>query len=70
MFYVIEIQTTGSTGAVISYSYANQPDAEAQYHTLLAVAAKSAVPIHSVLLLGADGFRIKGETYYHNGGEE
>ena len=66
MFYVIELQTTATTGSVITYSHANQDDAEAQYHTLLAAAAKSSVPQHTVLLLGPDGFRIKGETYFHN----
>jgi len=70
MFYVIELQTTASTGSAIPYAHAEQADAEAQYHSLLSVAAKSNVPQHTVLLLGPDGFRIKGETYFHNGGEE
>lgn len=64
IFYVIELQTT-TTGAVISFAFNNQPDAEAKYHELLAVAAKSAVPKHAVLLVSDDGFVIKQETYNH-----
>ena len=63
-FYVIELQTS-DTGAVIPYTCDNQPDAEALYHTLLAAAAKSVIPKHSVLLLGEDGFVTKKETYHH-----
>ena len=64
IFYVIELQTS-TTGAAIPYAYDNQPDAEAKYHTLLAVAAKSSVPKHSVMLIGENGFVIKSETYEH-----
>lgn len=64
IFYVIELQS-GSTGAVISFAFNNQPDAEAKYHELLSVAAKSAVAKHAVLLISDDGFVIKQETYNH-----
>lgn len=68
IYYVIELQS-GVTGAVIPYAYSNRPDAEAQYHSLLAVAAKSAVPEHTVMLVMGNGNVIKSETYVH-GGEE
>ena len=64
IFYVIELQTT-STGAVISFAFTNQPDAEAKYHELLSVAAKSAVPKHGAMLISEDGFMIKEEFYDH-----
>ena len=64
-YYVIELQTTASTGAVVPFAFDNQPDAEAKYHTLLAVAAKSNVLKHSVMLVGENGFVIKSETYEH-----
>ena len=69
MFYVIELQTTASTGAVVPFSFSDRDDAEAKYHTLLAVAAKSNVPKHTVMLLGADGFVLKSETYIHEAAE-
>lgn len=69
MFYVIEIQTYADTGAVIPYAHTVREDAEAQYHSLLAVAAKSAVLKHTVSLMGDTGLVLKSETYIH-GGEE
>lgn len=68
MFYVIELQT-GETGAAIPYAFDNLPDAEAKYHTLLAVAAKSDVPKHGVLLVSDNGFVLKNEMYEHPVGE-
>lgn len=64
IFYVIELQSS-TTGAVISFAFTNQPDAEAKYHELLAVAAKSAVPKHGAMLISGDGFVIKEEFYDH-----
>lgn len=64
IFYVIELQTS-STGAVISFAFNNQPDAEAKYHELLSVAAKSAVAKHGAMLISEDGFMVKEEFYDH-----
>ena len=64
IFYVIELQTA-ETGSVIPYAYDNRPDAEAQYHTLLAVASKSSVPKHGCIMVNADGFVLKYEVYNH-----
>ena len=64
VFYVIELQTAVS-GAVIPFAFDNQPDAEAKYHSLLSVAAKSSVPKHGVMLVDENGFVIKSETYNH-----
>ena len=64
IFYVIELQSS-TTGAVISFAFTNQPDAEAKYHELLSVAAKSAVPKHGAMLISEDGFVVKEEFYDH-----
>lgn len=64
IFYVLELQTT-TTGSCIPFSFDNQADAEAKYHSLLAVAAVSDVPKHGALLVNADGFVIKSEVYDH-----
>ena len=64
MFYVIEFQT-GTTGAVIPFAFDNQPDAESKYHTLLAVAAKSGVPKHGVMLCDENLRVMKLEVYPH-----
>ena len=64
VFYVIEFQTE-STGAALPLAFTNQADAEEKYHQLLAVAAKSAVPKHGVMLCNEDLFVLKSEIYTH-----
>ena len=63
---IIEIQHNfDGTTACISTTHASRPEAEQKYHTVLSFAAVSNVYIHSVVMLDADGNRVKGETYYH-----
>lgn len=64
MFYVIEIQTS-NTGSVIPFVYTDRNDAEAKFHSLLAVAAVSEVPKHGAMLFTDDGFVLKSEVYNH-----
>lgn len=64
IYYVIELQT-GVTGACVPFAFNDRADAEAKYHTLLAVASKSDVPKHGVIMVNADGFVIKSEVYDH-----
>lgn len=65
MFYVIEIQTNAETGSVIPFAFINRDEAEAKYHSLLAVAAMSQVPKHGAMIFNDDGFVIKSEVYNH-----
>lgn len=65
VFFVIESQVNNGSGALITFSFDNRPDAEAKYHTLLAVAAKSAVQKHGVMLCNEDLFVLKQEVYTH-----
>ena len=67
IYYVIEIQTT-TTGTVIPFSFTDRDQAEAKYHSLLAVAAVSSVPKHGAMLFNDNGFVLKSEVYDH--GEE
>ena len=64
MFYVIEIQTS-NTGAVIPFVFQDRNEAEAKFHSLLAVAAVSAVPKHGAMMFTDDGFVLKSEVYNH-----
>lgn len=66
MFYVIEIQTNDTTGAVIPFTFTDRDQAEAKYHSLLAVAAVSQVPKHGAMIFNDDGFVIKSEVYNHS----
>lgn len=66
MFYVIEIQTNENTGAVIPFTFIDRDQAEAKYHSLLAVAAVSQIPKHGAMIFNDDGFVIKSEVYNHS----
>ena len=65
-FYVCELQTTvGGAGAVTPFAYDSRNEAEAKYHSLLAVAAVSSVDKHGAILFNEDGFMLKNEVYNH-----
>lgn len=66
IYYVVEIQTQEATGAVIPFTFTDRGQAEAKYHSLLAVASVSSVPKHGAMLFNDDGFIIKSEVYNHN----
>lgn len=65
MYFVLEIQINGDTGSILPFSYDNQADAEAKYHEILSVAAKSSVKKHSAVLMAENGITIKHESYFH-----
>ena len=67
-YYTIEIQ---APGGIIPTEFAPgdyadpKAEAEAAYHTVLAAAAKSAVPRHGCMLINSDGDVEKKEFYLH-----
>lgn len=65
-YLVMEIQKW-DTGAVQTptYAYDNINSAEAKYHSILATAAVSSLPVHSCVLLNESGFCIKSQSYNH-----
>ena len=66
MYTIIETQTNGDSMAVVTPAVEVDKDqAESIYHARLASAAISSVEIHSVVLLNAEGQRVKGECYKH-----
>lgn len=66
MYIVIELQTNadGTVGNFV-FAFSNYYDAEAKYHTLLSVAAVSALPVHAVAMFTNSGHMIKSEYYRH-----
>lgn len=64
-YLVIEQQTTNGTTAVITTVKSNINEAEQQYHTVLAAAAVSQVPLHSASMLNERGQLIKYELFDH-----
>lgn len=57
-FFVIEIQTNNGQGAVIPTAYTNKADALAAGFTVAAAAVKSAVEIHTVMVVNSQGFNV------------
>lgn len=69
MYIVIEIQTNadGTVGNLV-WSYATLAEAESKYHSVLAAAAVSALPVHGATILRNDCQQFAGQAYRH--GEE
>ena len=65
IYYVLEIQTSAEAGAVIPFTFTDRNQAEAKYHSLLAVCATSSVRKHGAMLFNEDGFILKSEVYNH-----
>lgn len=65
MYFVLEIQVNGETGSILPFAFDNLADAEAKYHSILSVAAKSDVPKHSAVLMAENGITMKQESYFH-----
>lgn len=71
MYLVLEIQKMDdATEAHLLTSHSDLLTAEQKYHTVLASAAVSSVPVHSAVILSDTGRTVKGpESYRHDGGE-
>jgi len=68
-YTVIEQQTsTAGQTSVLTQSRSTEQEAESVYHTVLAAAAISSVPVHAASLLNEQGVCLKRECYFH--GEE
>lgn len=65
LYIVIEIQAQGDTASTLTNVYTDRQTAENKYHTVLAAAAVSNVPVHSVTMMNEFGFVIKSEYYKH-----
>ena len=65
-YLVIEIQknTDGVVGNFV-WTYTNINEAESKFHSVLASAAISTLPVHSCALLNESGFVIKSQSYNH-----
>ena len=67
MNYIVnEYQTNNGTTAIVTpFTTSNINEAESTYHSRLASAAISTVPIHTVTLENEEGAQIKRECYKH-----
>ena len=71
MYRVIELQTTGTTTAMVDGGdFADRNEAESKLHQIAMYAAISSVPVHTVLVINAEGEKIKKEVYKHDAAAE
>lgn len=70
MYIVIEMQTdaSGNVSIPAPASYDNLNDAEAKFHTILAAAAQSTLPVHSAIIVDNEACLIRNERYFHKEG--
>lgn len=66
MYIVVEIQkSSAGTIATIVNSFATRNEAESSYHTILAAAAISSVPVHSAVIMTEEGQTLMFQSYTH-----
>lgn len=67
MYIIHEMQTTGNQTALVpALTYADKNQADSAYHTALAAAAISTVPIHTVFMVDEHGNTLKCDCYEHH----
>lgn len=62
-YIVIESQTANGVTTTLTDTFADYAHAEQKYHTVLAAAAVSEVPLHSASMLTERGNLVKYECY-------
>lgn len=62
-YLVIELQSNNGSVANIVTDFPDRLQAESKYHTILAAAAVSAVPVHSAVLMTDEGFVLMADCY-------
>ena len=66
MYIVIELQKNAQ-GEVsnLVYSFDNLAEAESKYHSILASAVVSKIPVHSAIIVSEEGFPVANKCYKH-----
>lgn len=65
-YLVVEIQKN-ETISSLTFAYEERNEAISKYHSILAAASVSDVPVHSAVILTEEGNAIKSESYNHEG---
>lgn len=66
MYIIQEIQTSGATSSLLpAITKMDRDEAESTWHSIMASAAISAVPVHTVLLYDEHGNIIQRGFYEH-----
>ena len=69
-YIVIEIQksTTGEIANIVT-AHNTILEAESKYHTILAAAAISNLPVHGAIIVNENCFPVKHDSYTNAGGD-
>ena len=67
MYIVIELQKNkdGVVSNIVT-DHASLAEAESKYHSILAAAAVSKVPVHSAIIVSEEAFPVKNQCYKHS----
>ena len=68
MYIVLEVQKNlDGTGAIVAPipTFNSRPEAESCWHSKLATAAISTVPVHTIILMDEEANTLRRETYLH-----
>lgn len=65
VWFVVEIQSNGVTGATITNSYSTREEAESKFHLILSAAAVSSVIRHGAILFSDNMDGIMTKVYEH-----
>lgn len=67
MYIVIELQknTDGVVSNIVT-SHNTLAEAESKYHSILANAAMSTLPVHSAIIVSEEGFAVQNQCYKHS----
>lgn len=67
MYIVIELQKNkdGVVSNIVT-DHASMAEAESKYHSILAAAAVSKVPVHSAIIVSEEAFPVKNQCYKHS----
>lgn len=64
MLIVMEIQKSTNVSTIVT-AHETRSEAEQKYHTVLAYAAVSNIPVHSAVMISDNGDFIKTESFEH-----
>lgn len=62
-YITFEIQLNNGTVGTLVETFPDRLQAESKYHTILAAAAVSPVPVHSAVLMTDEGFVLMADCY-------
>ena len=65
VWFTVEFQYNGETGSILAWAYEKKNDAQAKYHELLSVAAKSNIKHHGSVCFDDDGVSFEIRQYEH-----